>query len=472
MPRLDKRYAKQGIHREMNRREFIRNSTAAIAAMSALPARAQEEPSTRRPNVIVILVDDLAFGELGAYGSTDIPTPHMDSLAASGVKCTNAYITNPPCSPSRCSLMTGMYAQRFGKYGMARGMPIPSDHPTLAEFLRDAGYVTGQIGKWDIGSKNQGPLDRGFGQVARKPPMIDGKHYIYEKEDGTEGFLTDLDGVCLEEFVEKNHEHPFFLYYSPYAIHEPNRESPEHYRARSTATGPRRALAGNLIALDDAIGKLLGAIQKHNLQEDTLILFVGDNGGSPSSNSRPDPYRGGKGKGTQYEGWVRVPAIVSWPGTIPAGETYDGLMCTLDFYATAAAVGKTLPEVCDGVNLLPYMRGSKTGDAHDALYWCNDDPKDAPRRHLKAMRWKQWRLIEYDNGWRLFDLVADPKETRDLADECPGIVRDMRNRYDAWRATLPPVIPFGKEDNDGGGRIPRGYGWATDAERERYTPFG
>ncbi len=451
----------------MDRRNFLKGYAAVGLGGIVLSNRNIDVRIEGKPNVIIIFIDDLAYGELGAFGCPDIPTPQMDSLAAKGVKCTNSYITNPPCSPSRCCLMTGMYTQRFGKYGMARGLPIPKDHPTMAEFMRDAGYVTGMIGKWDIGSSEQGPLDRGFNQVSRKPPIVSGKRYIYIRQDGSEGFLTDLDGEYLVEFTENNSDKPFFLYYSPYAIHEPNSESPEHYRERSTATGERRALAGNLIALDDAVGRLLAALRKHDLERNTLILLTGDNGGSPTSNSRPDPYRGGKGAGTIYEGWVHTPTIISWPGHIPNGRTYEGIMCTMDFYATAAAVvARPLPKRCDGKDLLPYLRGEKTGDAHEELYWRNDDPKDAPRRHLKAMRWKQWRLVKYDDGWRLFDLKADPREEQDLAEEHSDVVSDMRKRYDAWVTTLPAVIPWAKGDGDGGGRTPHGYGWATDADKE------
>jgi len=451
----------------MERRNFLKGCAAVGLGGLVFSNRNMGVRIEGKPNVIIIFIDDLAYGELGAFGCPDIPTPHMDSLAANGVKCTNSYITNPPCCPSRCCLMTGMYPQRFGKYGMARGMPIPKYNRTMTEFMRDAGYVTGHIGKWDIGSREQGPLDRGFCQVSRKPPMVTGKHYIYTKQDGSEGFLTDLDGEYLVEFTENNKDKPFFLYYSPFAIHEPNSESPERYRERSTATGARRALAGNLIALDDAVGRLLTALRKHDLENNTLIFLTGDNGGSLRSDCRPDPYRGGKGAGTIYEGWVHTPAIISWPGHIPKKRTYEGLMCTMDFYATAAAVtGRPLPKQCDGKNLLPYLRGEKTGDAHGELYWCNDDPKDAPRRWLKAMRWKQWRLVKYDDGWRLFDLKADPREEQNLAEEHSDVVSDMRKRYDAWVATLPAVIPWAKGDGDGGGRTPNGYGWATDADEE------
>lgn len=134
-----------------------------------------------KPNVVLIYIDDLGYGDLGAYGSTDIPTPNIDRLATEGVRCTASYITNPPCCPSRCSLMMGQYGQRFGKYGMSRGLPIPEDRPTLARFLRDHGYVTGQIGKWDIGTKRQGPLNVGFTEVARVPPR---KQYTKEELAG------------------------------------------------------------------------------------------------------------------------------------------------------------------------------------------------------------------------------------------------------------------------------------------------
>src|SRR5210317_1492730 len=144
-----------------------------------------------RPNVVILFIDDLGFGDIGCFGNERIPTPHIDSLAKRGAKCTMSYITNPPCCPSRCSLITGMYAQRFGKSGMSRGLPIPDDHPTMAEFMKEAGYVTGQIGKWDIGSEGQGPHQRGFMEVARNAP---GDQYNRTLKDGSPVYLTDLDG--------------------------------------------------------------------------------------------------------------------------------------------------------------------------------------------------------------------------------------------------------------------------------------
>ncbi|MHC4556975.1 MAG: sulfatase family protein [Planctomycetota bacterium] len=450
----------------MKRRDFLKALSVGVAGVGFGAGSGISFGRGRRPNVVILFIDDLGYGDLGSFGCRDIPTPHMDSLATNGVRCTNSYITNPPCSPSRCCVMTGMYIQRFGKSGMARGLAIPKDHPTMAEFMRDAGYVTGMIGKWDIGSREQGPLDRGFMEVARSAPSK--KPFICLKPDGSEVFRTDLDGDYMAEFVERNKDRPFFLYFSPNAIHSPSGDTPAQYQNRSRAKGRRRALAGALIAVDDAVGKLLAMLKKHNLEKDTIILLTGDNGPNLGEQGSAEPYRGGKGQGTQLEGWVHTPTIISWAGAIPSGKTYEGLMCTMDFYATAAAVaGKSLPKRCEGKNLLPYLRGETTGDAHEELFWHNVDPEDAPRRNLRAMRWKQWRLVKYPDGWKLFDLKADPRETRDLAKVHPDVTARMRKRYDAWTAELPPPDTSWQKDGRGG-RMPEGWGWATDPKAEKW----
>jgi len=441
-----------------NRREFVKQvalGAGASALLQGIPLERAE--ASRKPNVVILFIDDLGYGDLGCFGNKRIPTPHIDSLAARGARCTMSYITNPPCSPSRCCLMTGMYAQRFGKSGMARGLPIPDDQPTMAEFMRDAGYVTGQIGKWDIGSKEQGPHRRGFTEVARSAP---GKRYDRKREDGSPVYGTDLDGDYMVEFVERNRDRPFFLYFSPFAVHGPVKSTPQHYRDRVPA-GDGTAYEGAVVAVDDAVGRLLAALEKHGLTNDTLILLTGDNGANLGQGGSSAPYRGGKHKGnTIYEGWVHTPMITCWPGKVPAGTVYEGLMCTLDFYATAAAVaGEPLPERCDGVDLLPFLTGEVQGDAHEYLFWHNADPTDVRHRNLYAVRWKNWRLAKHSDGWRLFDLADDPQERRDLAEAHPDVVRNMREHYDAFVATLPPLKP--SADYRGGGSVPRGWGWAT-----------
>ena len=442
-----------------NRRDFMK--TTAAAALFPRLALGQDG-ARRRPNVVILLIDDLGFGDLGCFGNRQAPTPHIDSMAAGGARCTMTYITNPPCSPSRSGVMTGMYVQRFGKSGMSRGLPIPEDHPTMAEFMRDAGYVTGMIGKWDLGSASQGPHKRGFMEVARYAP---GEGYDCTREDGTPVYRTDLDGDYMAEFVERNKDQPFFLYFAPLAIHVPHDKIPRRYMDRVEG-GQGTPYQGTLAALDDAIGKLLATLRKHDIEEDTLIFLTSDNGASVFAGGSSAPYRGGKGRGhTIYDGWVHPPAIVSWPGTIAAGTTYDGLMCTMDFYATAAAVAeRPLPKRCEGHNVLPYLTEETAGDVHEYLYWHNADPTDFEHRNLYAVRWKHWRLVKHPDGWRLFDLQQDPGERHNLASAHADIVSGMRRRYDAWVATLPPL-------KEGGSRgvvhhPPTGWGWVFHGEVE------
>lgn len=458
---------------------FLINVTAL-----AQPKDKQTGNTIEKPNVVLIYIDDLGYGDLGVYGSTDIPTPNIDRLAEEGVQCMASYIPNPPCCPSRCSVMMGQYGQRFGKYGMSRGLPIPEDRPTLAKFLSDKGYVTGQIGKWDIGTKMQGPLKMGFMEVAKIPPKKTyteeelanspqqfKKHFGNKKgkskyfcinEKGETMWLTDYDGDMMTKFVKRHKADPFFLYWSPEAVHSPSMESPERLTSRTTAQGKRQKLAGAIVSVDDQVGKLLQTLNELGLRKNTLVIFTSDNGANGGEGGSSTPYAGGKGGGTQKEGWVRVPTIFSMPGVIPQGEKYNGLMANFDFYSTITSLTtKTIPEHCDGVDLIPFLRGMQNNDAHEYLFWLNNEPGDAVRRHLIAVRWKDWRLYKkYEKDtWQLFDLEKDPKEEHNVAAEHPEIVNQMAEKHTAWSKTLVPLgeIPkiSVKEPV-----IPDGHGWA------------
>ena len=432
---------------------------AGLMAAAALGA----DTTSRKPNMVIIFIDDLGVGDLGYAGNKWIPTPNIDTLAREGVSLSMSYITNPPCCPSRASLMTGMYAQRFGKFGMSRGMPIPEDHPTLAEFMRDAGYVTGQVGKWDLGGAGQGPHQRGFMEVARWAPDSNKKHADYDcrKPDGSMIYRTDLDGDYMVEFVERNKDKPFFLYWSPLAIHLPLGKTPQEYIARlkGKVKGGKKYHGGAIVAVDEQVGRLLTVLKKHELDKNTLILFTGDNGPSPNGSSAP--YRGGKAGGTQQEGWVHTPGLAWWPGTLPAGKVFDGITCTLDYYATAAAIaGKDLPERCDGKNLIPYLTGEKTGDVHEAICWYNADPKDAARRRLSAVRWKNWRLHmdQATKAWRLFDLKNDPQEKENVSAQNEDVVEKMKLMHKEFVADLPSIDSIPKYSN-AWAKPPEGWGW-------------
>jgi arylsulfatase A-like enzyme len=461
----------------------------ALLTLSGLSTRV-EAAEFDKPNVVLIYIDDLGYGDLGAYGCTDIPTPHIDRLADEGVRFTGSYIVNPPCCPSRCCLVMGQYAQRFGKYGMSRGLPIPEDRPTLAEHLQDHGYATGQIGKWDIGTKLQGPLYTGFTEVAKVPPPYhyteeelaevgpslrkqlagkDGKSkYFCLNEDGEKVWLTDYDGDSIVDFIDRHKTEPFFLYWSPSAIHSFNTEVPDRLADRTQAEGIRQKLAGAIVSVDDQVGKLLQALDQHGLRKNTLVIFTSDNGANPGEGGSSAPYTGGKGEGTQKEGWVRIPTILSMPGALPEGNTYDGLIANFDFYSTIASLTtQTIPEHCDGVDLFPYLNGERTDDAHEYLFWLNNQPDDAVRRHLIAVRWRDWRLYKkYEkDDWQLFDLEVDPREEQDVAAEHPDVVDRMAAQHEAWVETLAPLgeIPTIR---DGQPIIPTGHGWAIAGEDE------
>ncbi len=449
----------------MNRRSFVKRTGVAAMAATGFAASAV---SREKPNVVLMFIDDLGYGDTGPFGCEDIPTPHLDRLAEEGVVLTQSYITNPPCCPSRCSLMMGMYGQHFGKYGMSRGLPIPDDKPTLAEFMRDGGYVTGQIGKWDIGTKLQGPSTRGFMEVAHKPPKGASK-YFCATEDGEEAWLTDVNGDQMVEFIDRNREKPFFMYWSPEAVHSPHKDVPDRLSNRTSAEeAKRRRLGGGIVAVDDQLGKLLDVLEKRGLREKTLVIFSSDNGANTGEGGSSAPYRGGKGGGTQQVGWTIIPTVISQPGTLPQGKRYDGLSCSLDFFATiAAAMGTPGPAHLDGVDLVPYLRGDKKGDAHEYIFWLNNETGDAPRRHLVAVRWKNWRLYKYQEAdpWQLFDLVNDPREETDVAAENPEVVENMAKHHGKWKKTLIPEGTIPKDLPKAEPQIPTGHGWVVSDGR-------
>ncbi len=465
---------------------FVGRSTLLLIALAVIfgtPDRVDAAES-EKPNVVLIYIDDLGYGDVGAYGCPDIPTPNIDRLAAEGVRCTASYITNPPCCPSRCSLIMGQYGQRFGKYGMSRGLPIPEDRPTLARILTDHGYATGQIGKWDIGTRLQGPLNVGFTEVLKTPPkkkytkkelasapealrkQLNGKNrqskYFCIDENGETVWLTDYDGDSMVNFIERHKDEPFFLYWSPEAVHSSNIEVPDRLMDRTTAKGKRRKLAGAIVSVDDQVGKLLQVLSEHGLRENTLVIFTSDNGANGGEGGTSTPYRGGKGQGTQQEGWVRVPTIFSLPGVIPEGKQYDGLVANFDFYSTIASLtGQSIPDHCDGVDLIPYLTGTKTGTAHEYLFWLNNQPDDAVRRHMIAVRWQDWRLYKKyaKDPWQLFDLKSDPKEEHDVASKHPDVVDQLSAQHTAWEQTLAPLGEIPKLPS-GAPNIPKGHGWA------------
>ncbi len=478
----------------LSRRDFLSllgTSAATVTLTGCLPGMSRSAKAAR-PNVIVLYIDDLGYGDVEPFGCPDIPTPHINRLAASGTKCMNGYVTAPICSPSRASLMAGIYPQRFGMNGLTnRGKALPPEHPTMAEYMRKRGYVTGMVGRWDMGDKTQGPLDTGFVEMARRPgPAPGAKTPTYIGYD--DSYWTEIQGPEMAEFVDRHKDEPFFLYFAPLAVHSPVTDVPQRYldRVPEAVTGKRRYLAGTLIAADDAIGILLDKLEAEGLYEDTLIFLIGDNGGSISDQARNLPWRGYKGG--PFEGGVHVPYIVSWPRVIPANASFDGLVSALDVYPTcAAAAGGQPPERLDGVDLLPYLTGRRKGDPHEFLYWrfletmvwansfnwrfmdkIKNKDKTPWLKQGRAVRHGKWRWLRYQDNLdfavmheELIDLENDPGAEINLIEEKPEIAKFLRNKYEQWEAALPEPEPY--VSHSAQGQCPGGRGWVIKDGSEK-----
>ena len=406
-----------------------------------------------RPNILIILADDLGYADLGCQGCSDIPTPHIDSIAASGVRFTDGYATHPVCSPSRAGLMSGMYQHRFGfehnsgpeRYA-APNFGMPRDVRSLAEKLRAAGYATGMVGKWHIGFKEGlRPHERGFGESfvflsgarsylpnpsERNRLLRDG---IEIPEDAE--YLTDAFGRESAAFIERHQDTPFFLYLAFNAVHSPLQATSEYeQRFPHIADRKRRTYAGMTAAMDDAVGRVLGKLRECQLEKKTLVFFYSDNGGPTwETTSRNDPLRGIKGQ--MFEGGIRVPFLMQWKGTLPAGDVYREMVMGFDCHVTAlaaAGVNASSTRPLDGVNLIPYLTGEKAGRPHDRLFW------RAGRKH--AARVGDWKLVvePREGDPMLFNLAKDIGEQHDLGGSNPDKLKELQAAFGDWeKGTMP-----------------------------------
>ncbi len=397
------------------------------------------------PNIIVILADDAGYADVGFMGG-DIPTPHIDRLAETGVVFTDAHITATVCSPSRGGLITGRYQQRFGFEANIPppGMGMDLSEKTLGDALKGAGYSTGIIGKWHLGSEEQfHPNNRGFDEFWG---FLGGsRSYFFDeaKDDregqerellhnqthvSFEGYLTDAFSHQSVTFIEENKENPFFLFISYNAVH-----TPMHAKEADLETfkdHPRAKLAAMTRAMDRGVGRVLDKLEEEALSENTLIFFLSDNGGATNNQSSNHPLKGWKGN--KFEGGHRTPFILSWPARIAGGKSYEGLTSSLDIFATciaAANLGESPGKPLDGVDLIPHITGEVTSEPHETLYW----------RKLKmaAVRKEEYKLIRLDDyGYRLYDLKNDLGESRDLAASHPDKLNELKADLASWEATL------------------------------------
>lgn len=456
--------------------------SSALMALSSFAGRSQ-------PNVIVIMTDDLGWGDLGCYPKGSawgdeaiIATPHLDQLAAGGARFTDAYATCMVCSPSRAGLMSGRYQQRFGWYGFSENSAgIPSEIKLMPQAMREAGYATGMIGKWHTGYRHGfTPLERGFdrffgflggqhdyfdanlGSAAEAAPNAPDA-WIFDQDKPVENvaYLTDEFTDRALEFMRGAHaaQRPFFLYLSYNTPHPPMQApwedleplAKQQPNGRFTSRDIARAM---IMRLDRNIARLTAWLNDNGITSDTLIIFSSDNGGHDDGPGNVVQHNGGlrARKGYFFEGGIRVPFIVSWPGRVPAGLVYRQPVSQLDIYPTVlAAAGVSSdqwPENFDGVNLLPFLGGERTDAPHERLFWSLEN------RGVKwAVREGRWKLVNDDTvppadqrlgkpsfKTQLFDLESDPFEEHDLAGTKPELVALLQKAMTEFHATMKPTI--------------------------------
>lgn len=432
------------------------NNVAVIMGLLVLSACGSDSPGgtartlTNPPNIIVLLLDDAGYADFGFMGSTDLQTPNIDRLAQQGIVFSDAHVSSSVCGPSRAGLITGRYQQRFGFECNPRHHydSIPRSVPTIGEVLQTAGYTTSAFGKWHLGDRDgYKPNDRGFdyhwGFLSggrsyfpnEKNDQPGAYHSIRENDEHRtfEGYLTDRLGDQAVAFIDrqKDQDTPFFMYWSPNAVHTPM-EATEADLARFQGH-ERQTLAAMTWALDRAVGNIVDKLEAVGMLENTLIFFLSDNGGAHNNQSDNHPLKGFKGN--EYEGGHRVPFFAFWPQGLEAG-TFDGLTSSLDIFATACAVGGITDYQdqfqTDGVNLIPYLTGAKTGDPHDQLFWRKDKMAAARRGDLKMLR------VEEGLGYRLYDLSKDMGESDDLRAERPQDFGVVQSKLTTWESQLKP----------------------------------
>ncbi len=466
----------------------------AVASLAVTCGPAEPDESLDPPNIVMILADDLGYNDLGSFGSEIIRTPHIDALAAHGVRLSDGYMSAAVCSPSRAGLYTGTYQSRFGyefnTSGRDTEVGLPTDQRTLADMLRSAGYATGLIGKWHLGkSERHHPLNRGFDEYFGH--LSGGSTYIDSRKEGVESwpargspterpaasaifdgfeevtvedYLTDVFAERAVDFIRRHREERFFLMLTPNAPHTPLQATAEYVERYShIQPAGRRIFAAMVSSIDDYVGDVVAELRAHGLEQNTLIVFSSDNGCVKYLSQdicSNDPLSGSKR--FHLEGGIRVPFIVSWPAALPAGTTYSQPVISLDLFATFAAAagsGETSP---DSVNLLPYLRGEKNGAPHEFLFW-----RAKPNMAVRWGDWKLWKVNRTDKtlddltlGGRrlpqvdysddsptgqltvLYNLSEDKGELENVAEDHPEIVKRLESELESWNTHLAePLWP-------------------------------
>ena len=442
---------------------------ALVGAFAPLIATPVSAAAAARPNILLIVGDDMGYADVGFHGCKDIPTPHLDALAAAGGRFTNGYVSGPYCSPTRAGLLTGRYQTRFGhEFNPAGGNGLPVTESTIANRLKAAGYATGLVGKWHLGNQpamhpQQRGFDEFFGFLGGAHSYFDAGGFLRGTEPVKEmDYATDAFGREAAAFVERRSARPWFLYLAFNAVHTPMHATDARLKKFAhIADERRRTYAAMMSAMDDAIGQVRAKLAATGQEQNTLVCFISDNGGPTMvgvtvNASRNDPLRGSKR--TTLEGGIRVPFLVAWPGRVKPA-VFEQPVIQLDLHATALAAAGVAPQPgwrLDGVDLLPFLAGAKTGAPHEAIFWRLGEQM--------AVRRGDWKLVRYDtnadtntggrgqpvSAAKLYNLAADIHEDRDLAATNPAKFKELQSLWDEWnKSNAKPLWGAGAGDNDG-----------------------
>lgn len=425
-----------------------------------------------RPNIILILTDDQGYADVGFNGCRDIPTPHLDRIAREGVVFTRGYVSYAVCAPSRAGLITGRYQDRFGYSRNPLYRPfdenigLPLTEQTLSSYLQQSGYHTMAIGKWHLGVHERfHPLNRGFheffgflgGGHRYFPEDYDIPHpdsaknesqsyrtrLIRNREQVPEtAYLTDALSREAVSFIDRNREQPFFLYLAYNAPHAPLQATPRYLDRFAYIQNPKRkTYAAMVSAVDDGVGLILDKLDQTGLSANTLVIFLSDNGGPEEENGSDNgPLRGGKG--SLWEGGIRVPFAMRWPAQVKAGTRYGNPVISLDIFATIAGILQPAPKPLnplDGTNILPYIRGEKNGAPHEYLFWRQYDPKNYAVIGPSGMK----EIILKDSVTHLLNLDNDIGEKNNGAQAEVKTAESLRTAIRKWTVQLVPPAFYG-----------------------------
>ena len=454
----------------------------------ALLAVANIAVADTRPNVVIILADDLGWADIGVQdeeATKDITTPNIDKLFRSGLRFTNGYVANATCGPSRASLLTGRSSSRFGMEDNIESA-VPTSEIMIPQIIRQAGYTSGIIGKWHLGHQTgQLPLEKGFDEFYG---FLGGNHNYFSNAkpvfSGTEaadfdGYLTDALADKAADFIERHKESPFFLYAAFNAPHSPMMAT-QRYIERVVKHQPRfeptferiKRIKGRdglpnfimsdfrspdadpevmrlvycamVAGLDDGVGRIMAAIEKTGIRDKTLVVFLSDNG---AALARPTDFGGvnlplRSGKGTIFDGGVRVVFGASWPGVIPASEDYPGIINATDLFTTTVELaGAKVPQdrTIDGVNLMPYLTGKKKGNPHDTFFFRRKD-RDSWSLRSGDFKWVKDRKSRMAAEGELYKVSQDVAESEDVSSQYPEEKAELIRLYETLTKDLPDPV--------------------------------